>query len=108
MQDSPNRFGDRETAKGIEAVVLGASAGAIEALSVLLPSLPASYPLPLMIVVHVPADASSAIAELFAAKCSIRVKEAEDKEPICGGTVYFAPADYHLLVEPTRLPVAFR
>ncbi len=30
-------------------------------------------------------------------------KEAEDKEPLVGGTVYFAPPDYHLLVEPNRI-----
>lgn len=81
------------------AVVIGASVGAIEALMLLLPALPASYPLPVFVVVHVPADKKSSLAGLFAARCSIAVKEAEDKEQIRGGTVYFAPADYHLLVE---------
>ena len=65
----------------------------------LLPGLPATYPLPVFVVVHVPADRKSALADLFAARCSIEVKEAEDKEPVRGGVVYFAPADYHLLVE---------
>ncbi len=82
------------------AIVIGASAGAIEALSTLLPALPAAYPRPILVVVHVPAGKKSALAELFAARCRIAVKEAEDKEPIRGGTVYFAPSDYHLLVEP--------
>ncbi|MES2596121.1 MAG: chemotaxis protein CheB [Verrucomicrobiota bacterium] len=81
------------------AVVIGASVGAIEALMVLLPALPASYPLPVFVVVHIPPDKKSALADLFAARCSIAVKEAEDKEPARGGTVYFAPSDYHLLVE---------
>lgn len=85
-----------------EAVVIGASAGALEALSVILPSLPAGYTLPVMIVVHVPPDKKSIMAELFQAKCRIPVREAEDKEPISGGTVYFAPPDYHLLVEMDR------
>jgi two-component system chemotaxis response regulator CheB len=39
------------------------------------------------------------MADLFQAKCRIDVREAEDKEPITGGTAYFAPPDYHLLVE---------
>lgn len=82
-----------------EAVVIGASAGALEALSVILPSLPADYRLPLLIVVHVPPDKKSILAELFQAKCNIKVREAEDKEPISAGTAYFAPPDYHLLVE---------
>ena len=85
-----------------EAVVIGASAGALEALSVILPSLPADYGLPVLIVVHVPPDKKSLLAELFQAKCGIEVREAEDKEPIRGGTVYFAPPDYHLLVETDK------
>jgi two-component system chemotaxis response regulator CheB len=82
-----------------EAVVIGASAGALEALSVILPTLPAEFSLPVMVVVHVPPDKRSVLAELFRAKCRIPVREAEDKEPIIGGTVYFAPPDYHLLIE---------
>ena len=85
-----------------EAVVIGASAGALEALSVILPSLPADYGLPVIIVVHVPPDKKSLLAELFQAKCGIEVREAEDKEPIRGGTAYFAPPDYHLLVETDK------
>jgi two-component system chemotaxis response regulator CheB len=82
------------------AVVIGASVGAIDALSSLLPTLPAAYPLPVLVVVHVPADKKSSLAELFAPRCQVGVKEAEDKESIGAGMVYFAPADYHLQVEP--------
>jgi two-component system, chemotaxis family, protein-glutamate methylesterase/glutaminase len=85
-----------------EAVVIGASAGALEALSVILPALPAQSALPLMIVVHIPTDKRSVLAEIFQAKCSVPVREAEDKEPISRGTVYFAPAGYHLLIESDR------
>ncbi len=90
------------TGVSAEAVVIGASAGAVEALSVILPSLPADYRLPVFVVVHVPPDVKSILAELFQAKCKIEVREAEDKEPIKGGTAYFAPADYHLLVETDK------
>lgn len=85
-----------------EAVVIGASAGALEALSAILPLLPADYALPVIIVVHVPPDKKSVLAELLQAKCGIKVREAEDKEPISGGTAYFAPPDYHLLVEADK------
>ena len=85
-----------------EAVVIGASAGALEALSSLLPSLPSDYRLPILIVVHLPADKTSLLAELLRARCAIRVREAEDKEPIEPGVAYFAPPDYHLLVEQDR------
>jgi two-component system chemotaxis response regulator CheB len=86
----------------IEAIVIGASAGALETLSLLLPALPRGYPWPLISVVHLPPDKNSVLAELLRAKCHVDVREAEDKEPICGGTVYFAPPDYHLLVEADR------
>jgi two-component system, chemotaxis family, protein-glutamate methylesterase/glutaminase len=85
-----------------EAIVIGASAGALEALSVILPALPSQYALPVIVVVHVPPDKKSLLAQLFQAKCRIRVQEAEDKEPIRGGTVYLAPPDYHLLVEKDK------
>jgi two-component system chemotaxis response regulator CheB len=49
--------------------------------------------------VHVPPDKRSVMAELFRSTCRVKVCEAEDKQPLVGGTVYFAPPDYHLLVE---------
>lgn len=83
------------------AVVIGASAGALDALSRILPAVPAGFPYPIVIVVHVPADRDSILARLLGARCAIPVREVEDKEPLCGGTVYVAPPDYHLLVERT-------
>lgn len=86
----------------IEAVVIGASAGAVQALTQILPVLPEDYALPVLIVVHVPSDRSNMLIPHFQAKCRIQVGEAEDKEPISGGSIYFAPPDYHLLVEADR------
>jgi two-component system chemotaxis response regulator CheB len=90
------------TAVSAEAIVIGASAGALETLSLILPALPAAYPLPVLIVVHLPPDKKSFMTELLQARCRVAVREAEDKAPISGGTVYFAPPDYHLLVENDR------
>ncbi len=90
---------NRSIPRPASAVVIGASVGAIEVLSVILPSLPSDYPFAVFVVVHVPPDKKSLLADLFASRCAIRVKEAEDKEVIQASTVYFAPADYHLLVE---------
>ena len=81
-----------------QAIVIGASAGAVQALSCILPCLPAAYALPVLIVVHVPAEPSG-LPALFRTKCKLRVCEPEDKEPISPGTIYFAPAGYHMLVE---------
>ena len=85
-----------------QAVVIGVSAGGLKALSAILPALPADYPLPVMIVIHLPPDRHSVVADLFDDKCALTVREAEDKEDILPGHVYFAPPDYHLLIEPDR------
>ena len=81
------------------AIVIGASAGGVQALSHILPALPPGFPTPVLVVIHVPPSKDNALVELFARKCQLEVKEAEDKEPLRAGTVYFAPPDYHLLVE---------
>jgi two-component system, chemotaxis family, protein-glutamate methylesterase/glutaminase len=90
------------TKPSIEAIAIGASAGAVQALSCILPELPTNYPLAVLIVVHVPPDRNNMLVPLFQAKCRISIREAEDKEPILPGIVYFAPSDYHLLVEADR------
>jgi two-component system chemotaxis response regulator CheB len=83
----------------IDAIVIGASAGGIEALMTLLPALSASVSIPLFIVLHLPRDRPSLLPEVFAPKCRLAVCEAQDKEPVRPGTVYFAPPDYHLLID---------
>ena len=89
-------------ARVIEAIVIGGSAGALEALMRILPALPASFPIPVAIVLHVLAGKPTHLAEVLGAKCAMPVKEPEDKEPIAAATVYVAPSNYHLLVERTR------
>jgi two-component system chemotaxis response regulator CheB len=86
----------------VEAVVIGGSAGAFAALKVLLPALPAALDVPVMVVIHLPPNRPSAIVDVFQHIGPGRMKEADDKEPLAGGTVYFAPPAYHLLVETDR------
>ncbi|SIQ86143.1 two-component system, chemotaxis family, response regulator CheB [Rhizobium sp. RU20A] len=81
------------------AVMIGASAGALEALGTILPSLRPDFPLPIFIIVHVPPGKRSVLAAIFAARTPLNVIEPEDKEPIEPGTIYVAPPDYHLLIE---------
>jgi two-component system chemotaxis response regulator CheB len=83
----------------VEAVVIGGSAGAVEALDSLLPALPPDFPAALFIVLHLPRERPSMLPEIFAAKCVLPLEEAEDKTPVRPGTIYFAPPDYHLLIE---------
>lgn len=85
--------------RGIDAVVIGASAGGIEVLSMLLPAIPARCRVSFFIVMHIPRERPSLLPEVFASRCVLPVKEAEDKEPVQAGMVYFAPPDYHMLVD---------
>jgi two-component system chemotaxis response regulator CheB len=86
--------------RNVELVTIGASAGGVDAVSQLLDALPADFEPAILIVLHLPPDGPNALTSVFSRKCARPVKEAEDKEPITAGTVYVAPADYHLLVEP--------
>ena len=83
----------------VKAVVIGASAGGVEALTALLPGLPKNFPLPIAIVLHVPPDRRSLLVDVFQYRCAMEVREAEDKAEVQPGTIYFAPPDYHLLFE---------
>jgi two-component system, chemotaxis family, protein-glutamate methylesterase/glutaminase len=83
----------------IDAVVIGASAGGIQALKVLLPVLSPGLRAPVLIVLHLPRDKPSMLSEIFSTRCALPVREAEDKEPVACGTVYFAPSNYHLLLD---------
>ena len=80
-----------------EAIVLGASAGAVQALGTLLPALPEDMRIPLIVVVHVLPRRPTLLAQIFDGKCACVVREPEDKEPISAG-VWFGPPDYHLLI----------
>jgi two-component system chemotaxis response regulator CheB len=88
--------------KRIEAIVMGGSSGALEALSTLLPALPEDCAIPVAIVLHLPPARPSHLAEVLSARTVLPVREAEDKQPIAAGTVYVAPPNYHLLVERTK------
>ena len=101
MVSAPMMRAGRSTASGVEAVVIGGSAGSVAALGQILPGLPADF-LPVLVVVHVLASSPNPLGRVFQSRCAMRVVEAEPGRHIERGTIYFAPADYHLLVEPTH------
>jgi two-component system chemotaxis response regulator CheB len=87
---------------GIEAVAVGVSAGALEALRVLLRPLPADFHPAMLIVTHNSSDGPHLLPGLLARECRLPVLEAEEREPVRPGHVYIAPPNYHLLVERER------
>jgi two-component system chemotaxis response regulator CheB len=96
---SPPEAIEAAVARTIEAVVIGASAGGFEALLAILKGLPATYPMPLVAVLHLPDHHESRLAELFGYRLELQAREARDKEPLAPGVLYFAPPGYHLSIE---------
>lgn len=80
-------------------IVVGTSSGGVEALSAVLPALPPTLRIPVLVVIHLPRERPSLLVDIFAPKCRLPVREAQDKDPLLPGYIYFAPPDYHLLVD---------
>jgi len=84
------------------AVVIGASAGGTNALQQILPCLPVNFSIPVIIAQHLhPLQDGAAIIH-YSGGSGLTVKDADEKESIRPGFVYFAPPNYHLLVEADR------
>ena len=83
----------------LQALLIGASAGGVDALLSLLEELPADYRLPVVCLLHVPDRSDSLLADLLQRRLQLTAKEAEDKEYLRPGVVYVAPAGYHLSIE---------
>ncbi|MBN2614119.1 MAG: chemotaxis protein CheB [Bacteroidales bacterium] len=88
--------------KTYEAIVMGTSAGGLSALKKMLPGFPADFPCPVLVVQHISPQSDSYLIKMLDELCPMKVKEAVDTEQIESGTIYFAPPDYHLLVETDR------
>jgi two-component system, chemotaxis family, protein-glutamate methylesterase/glutaminase len=87
-------------------IVVGSSWGGMRAVGCLLESLPADFPVPLVVAQHRPAGREELLEHVLARSSQLKVVPATDKEPVLAGHVYVAPADYHLLVEPGHLALS--
>ena len=81
------------------AVVIGASAGGIAALTTILPALPATFPVPIVVVLHQHPGGGAGWPDYLGRLTALAVVEVEDKMPLAAGTIHCAPAGYHLLME---------
>lgn len=82
-----------------KAIVIGVSAGGLNALKTILPALPKNFSLPIIIVQHLGAQSDNIWITILGSSLSLKIKEADEKEKIESGTIYIAPATYHLLIE---------
>ncbi|NQV01051.1 MAG: chemotaxis protein CheB [Bacteroidia bacterium] len=88
--------------KKYQAVVIGSSAGGLNALKSIFEALDDQFPLPVIIVQHVSPDADNYLSSFLDNMKKIKVKEADEKEVPQPGVAYIAPPNYHLLMEQDR------
>jgi two-component system chemotaxis response regulator CheB len=79
-------------------LAIGVSTGGPAALDILLPALPVSFPLPVLIVQHMPELFTRLLAERLNGRCPLQVREAVEGEPVRVGTVYIAKGNWHMEV----------
>lgn len=87
----------------IEVVVIGLSTGGPSALEQMLPRLPSSFPVPVLIVQHMPKLFTGALAERLDKCCALRVRQAYDGDAVVPGTVWLAPGDSHMEVAARKM-----
>lgn len=86
-----------------DIVVMGASAGGIEALSRIASQLPSDLPAAVFLVLHVSAGTTSALPAILSRRGPLVAKHPSSGEPTERGTIYVAPPDHHLVLEPGGL-----
>jgi two-component system chemotaxis response regulator CheB len=82
-----------------KAIVIGTSYGGLEALKIIIKNLPEDFSLPILVVLHIGDHRCDSIIANLNKSTHMLVKEADEKEKIQSGTIYFAPPNYHLLVD---------
>jgi two-component system, chemotaxis family, protein-glutamate methylesterase/glutaminase len=86
------------------ALAIGVSTGGPAALDLLLPSLPSTFPLPVLIVQHMPELFTRLFAERLNARCLLRVREAVEGDAVRPGTIYIAKGNWHMeVLAPSRI-----
>jgi two-component system chemotaxis response regulator CheB len=83
-------------------LVIGSSTGGPEALTKVVPHLPASLPVPVLVVQHMPPVFTRQFAQRLDRLSALRVVEAVDGSPLQPGTVHLAPGDHHLVIRADR------
>jgi two-component system chemotaxis response regulator CheB len=79
-------------------VVIGSSTGGPTALAEVLPQFPADFPLPVLVVQHMPPLFTRLLAERLASHCKLSLGEASQGERVVGGRILIAPGDFHMKV----------
>jgi len=90
----------------LAVVAIGVSTGGPAALDILLPALPADFPLPVLIVQHMPEVFTRLFADRLSRRCALRVCEPPNGEPVVPGAIYIARGNWHMETFPAPRPLA--
>ena len=86
-----------------EAIVIGVSSGGMNAMKVMFSLLPKDFNTPIIIVQHISARSDNQWITFLNDTTNLCIKEADEKEKIEKGTIYFAPPNYHLMIEKNKV-----
>jgi len=100
VEQQTGRSAQRTSGAAFDIIALAASAGGLTALSRVLAALPADFPAVIVVVQHLDPRHRSLMADILSRRTPLRVKQAEEGEQISPATVYIAPPNRHLLVNP--------
>jgi two-component system chemotaxis response regulator CheB len=89
----------RRASGDIKVVAIGTSTGGPVALQEVLSHLPAEFPVPIVLIQHMPASFTPAFAQRLNSQCAINVKEAADGDVLEAGTAYLAPGGKQMMIE---------
>ena len=92
----------------LKIIAIGVSTGGPDALARLLPTFPASFPLPVVIAQHMPPIFTTLLAKRLASKCALPVRECQPGDLLGPSCVWIAPGDYHMVVEEEEHRIRLR
>jgi len=92
----------------IDIVTIGVSTGGPDALGILLPSIRAKFPLPIVVAQHMPPVFTAMLAKRLSEKCAVPVRECISGEVLEPGCVWIAPGNYHMIVQREENRVVLR
>ncbi|MBI1853914.1 MAG: chemotaxis response regulator protein-glutamate methylesterase [Planctomycetes bacterium] len=98
---SPTSAPPQSSRRRIDVVAIGVSTGGPNALASVLPSIPNDFPVPVVIVQHMPALFTKLLADRLSTRCAMPVREGVSGELLLPGTMWIAPGDFHMVLERT-------
>lgn len=96
---TPARTPGKKELSPYRCIVIGVSAGGMDALSMIIPSIPQEFPVPMIIIQHISPYSDNYITRYLDSISQLKIKELDEKEKIVPGVVYTAPPNYHVLIE---------